>query len=125
MARANLPGDNPGLAGGSDPDAPNARLYVLRLRPKADAGEVRNSWKPVALLYGCFLGIALLAIGPNVLMERRQNRAQEQKEANLTEVDPGSWKGSETFDALRVTTSMARSGLVSYVSAQIKKAQPP
>ena len=75
--------------------------YVLRLRPRAKAEEVKNSWKPVALLYGCFLGIALVATGPIVLMERRQNRAQELKEKNLTVVDTGDWKGSESFDALR------------------------
>ena len=74
--------------------------YVLRLRPRNRA-EVQNSWKPVALLYGVFLGIGLVTSIPVLFIQRRQNREQHQKEANLTTVETGNWKGSETFDALR------------------------
>jgi hypothetical protein len=75
--------------------------YGLRLRPRKAAAEVKNSWKPVALFYLLVLGIILVTTIPVLFMVRHQNREQQQKEANLTVVETGNWKGSETFDALR------------------------
>jgi uncharacterized membrane protein len=76
--------------------------YVLRLRPKDDdEDERRSSWKPVALLYGVIVAIMLVAVAVVLPMEIREKRAQERKEANLTVVDPASWKGAQTFESLR------------------------
>ena len=75
--------------------------YGLRLRPKADEDEVRSSWRPVAVLYGLMFVIVLVAVAVVVPMEIHQKHAQERKEANLTVVDSASWRGSDTFEALR------------------------
>jgi hypothetical protein len=75
--------------------------YVLRLRPHADEDEVRSAWKPVALLYGLMLAIALVTAAVIIPVEIHEKREQARKEANLTVVDQASWKGSETFEALR------------------------
>lgn len=79
--------------------------YVLRLRPKDNNDEVpeevRSAWKPVALLFGLVFVIALVTAAVIIPLEMRNRREQARKEANLTVVDTASWKGSETFDALR------------------------
>lgn len=77
--------------------------YGLRPRPKGEdvQDEVRNSWKPVALLYGVLLGIALITAAVIIPTERRNQRENAQKEANLTVVDSDNWQGGETFEALR------------------------
>jgi hypothetical protein len=62
---------------------------------------VREAWKPVAFLYALVLAIMLVATIAVFFMNRRDNRAQQQKEANLTVVKPGNWKGSLTFESLR------------------------
>lgn len=86
---------------------PTLRLlawYVLHLRPKGEEEtqeEVRTSWKPVVILYSILLLIALGATAVIIPVERRNKREQERKEAALTVVDPASWKGLETFEALR------------------------
>jgi hypothetical protein len=75
--------------------------YVLRLRPATDAEEEKESWKPVALLYALVLAIMLVTTVAVFFINRKENREQQQKEANLTVVEPGNWKGSQTFESLR------------------------
>ena len=78
--------------------------YVLRLRPPGDEQiqkEVATSWKPVAILYGVLVGLALVTAAFVIPSERRDRRLQAEKEAKLTVVDAASWKGSLTFGELR------------------------
>lgn len=81
--------------------------YGLRLRPQGDNDvqkEVRNSWKPVALLYSILLLLALVAAAVIVPSERRSKREQARKEASLTAIDSENWNGWRTVSSLREET---------------------
>jgi len=73
--------------------------YVLRLRPRGEntRTEVGSSWKPVAMVYGFFL-LPLSIFGAGVWFYQEHQRKVE--DANLTVVEPNTWKGNETFNAL-------------------------
>jgi hypothetical protein len=78
--------------------------YVLRLRPPGDEKireEVGTSWKPVVWLYVFLVGIGLATAAFVIPAERRDRRAQAEKEAKLTVIDAASWQGSLSFGELR------------------------
>jgi hypothetical protein len=76
--------------------------YVLRLRPPRDERtEVRTSWKPVVWLYAVLIGLGVITAAFVIPAERRDQRLQAEKEAQLMVVDGASWKGSLSFGELR------------------------
>lgn len=78
--------------------------YVLRLRPAGDERiqeEVNTSWKPVLWLYGVLIGIGLVCAAFIIPADRRERRAQAERESKLTVIDASSWHGPLSFGELR------------------------